>query len=74
MKKIVFLLMALFTISNVKAATDYAITFSNDETKGTAVANPERATPGETVTITVTPKRGYAVKDVTVDAGYEIQG
>ena len=73
MKKIVFLLMALFTISSMKAA-DYAITFSNDETKGTAVANPERATPGELVTITVTPKRGYAVKDVTVEAGYEIQG
>lgn len=73
MKKIVFLLMALFAISSMKAA-DYAITFSNDETKGTAVANPERATPGETVTITVTPKRGYAVKDVTVDAGYETQG
>ena len=41
---------------------------------GSAEADKAQAAIGETVTITVTPDAGYELDQLTVNAGYEIQG
>ncbi|GEM_PF-2580516 len=51
----------------------YNITVLETE-NGTAETDKAQAAIGETVTITVTPDAGYELDQLTVNAGYEIQG
>lgn len=73
MKKVLFLLIAMLSFCSIKAQTKYAISIQTTE-NGTVMADKTEAAIGETVTLTLTPNSGFAVDEVTVAAGYEIQG
>ena len=73
MKKFLFLLIATLSFCSIKAQTKYAISIQTTE-NGTVTADKTEAAIGETVTLTLTPNSGFGVDEVTVAAGYEIQG
>ena len=73
MKKVLFLLIAVLSFCSIQAQTKYAISIQTTE-NGTVMADKTEAAIGETVTLTLTPNSGFAVDEVTVAAGYEIQG
>ena len=73
MKKVLFLLIAMLSFCNIQAQTKYAINIQATE-NGTVTADKAEAAIGETVTLTLTPSTGYEVDEVTVTAGYELQG